>query len=188
MIFFYIHFTSSTDYLCCVLHSSLFCLWILCIFYNTLVLIYYSSLAKFLFLSLLILIFPFPSLGEGSLWNPSSLLFSSYLSSFPGVNWPGRVVHLSTNLLSRLRMCRVMFLLGLYAFVAHTGISFIPQELNFDFHSYWLFSLKKSCTRLIIKLTREKQERNIRSVGNVGCKNIIAVIFQFRYMCQNGEK
>jgi hypothetical protein len=35
-------------------------------FYNTVVLIYYSSLAKFLFLSLLLLVFPFPSLGEGS--------------------------------------------------------------------------------------------------------------------------
>jgi hypothetical protein len=81
-------------------------------------------------------------------------------------------------------MNSILYLLGLYAFVAQTGTSFTPLELNLDFRSFLLFSLRNSCTRLIINLTREKQEHSRHSVGNTGCKNVIAVIFQLKYMCQ----
>ena len=62
----YIHCITSIDCFCSVLRSNLYCLRILWILYGTVLLIYYSSLANFLTLSLLLLVFPFPSLGEGS--------------------------------------------------------------------------------------------------------------------------
>jgi len=40
-------------------------------------------------------------------------------------------------------MSRVIFLLGRYAFVSQTGISFIPQELNFDFRSLLIIFFKE---------------------------------------------
>jgi hypothetical protein len=53
-------------------------------------------------------------------------------------------------------MNRVIFLLGLYAFLAQTGTYFTPQELNFDFRSLLIIFFKEYLQQINNKIDKRK--------------------------------
>jgi hypothetical protein len=81
-------------------------------------------------------------------------------------------------------MVRVLFMLGLYAFVTQTGTSFTSQELSSDFLSSCLIFGHELLQLINNKIDKRRKESSRRSSGNVFGKNVIAVIFQLKYICQ----